>query len=177
MFPGLDDAVFSLYGLEEERVLVEEALEITIGHRRDRDESKALRRPTPQDLTAYAEQLRAVVSPLLRTRQQRGITAEILHGGASPLASVRFGMVPASRDVPVAVTDTEGLDSILRRIEDRLRNQITDRVLAKRFLRVYAPDELYVIKPAELRYWTRSAALNDADEILAEHLGDERGMQ
>jgi len=178
LLPELDEAVFSLYGLgEEERVLVEEVLEITIGHRRDRDESEALRRPTPQDLTAYAEQLRAVVSPLLRTRQQRGITAEILDAGACPLATVRFGMVPASRDVPVTVTDAGGLDSILRRIEGRLRNRITDRVLAKRFLRVYAPDELYVIKPAELRYWSRSAALNDADEILAEHLGDERGMQ
>jgi hypothetical protein len=28
-----------------------------------------------------------------------------------------------------------------------------------------------VVKPAQIRFWTRSAGLNDADAVLAEHFG------
>jgi hypothetical protein len=37
-------------------------------------------------------------------------------------------------------------------------------------MRVYGPSEVYIIKPAEARLWSRSAAINDADAVLAEHL-------
>ena len=30
-------------------------------------------------------------------------------------------------------------------------------------------NEYFILKPAELRYWTRTAGLNDADIILADH--------
>ena len=30
----------------------------------------------------------------------------------------------------------------------------------------YEPDRVHVLKPLNRRYWTRTAALNDADEIL-----------
>ncbi|HUU22237.1 MAG TPA: SAM-dependent methyltransferase, partial [Phycisphaerae bacterium] len=120
----------------------------------------------------------SAVEPLLRTRNQRTMAAEVLDVGAAPLAVVLFRMLARpDRRPPVVRTEARGLAPALSAIEERLHVEIADEVFAKRFLRVYGKDELYVIKPAELRYWTRSAALNDADEILAEHLGAERGMQ
>jgi len=176
----LDEQVFRLYGVtdEAERVLVEDTLDITLDLRREKGGSKALRRPTPDAMEAYAKQFISAVEPLLRTRNQRTMAAEVLDVGAAPLAVVLFRMLARpDRRPPVVRTEARGLAPALSAIEERLHVEIADEVFAKRFLRVYGKDELYVIKPAELRYWTRSAALNDADEILAEHLGAERGMQ
>ena len=39
----------------------------------------------------------------------------------------------------------------------------------RRHLRLYVDDDLFVVKPSEHRNWTRIAALNDADAILADH--------
>jgi len=175
----LDEAVFALYGIDDpqERVFVRDAMEVTIDHRRAKAASRALRPATTQDLTAYAEQLRGTLASLIQSGNRRGMVAEVLDVGASPLAVVRLRRVSSARQRQVAVTEAESLDSVLRRIEGQLRAPITDQVFAKRFLRVYGADDLHVVKPAELRYWTRSAALNDADEILAEHMGEDGAIR
>jgi hypothetical protein len=40
----------------------------------------------------------------------------------------------------------------------------------------YEPDRVHILKPLARRYWTRTAALNDADEIVA-HMMEENGWQ
>jgi hypothetical protein len=39
----------------------------------------------------------------------------------------------------------------------------------RRQLRLYGDGDLFILKPTEARYWTRTAGLNDADVILADH--------
>jgi hypothetical protein len=34
-------------------------------------------------------------------------------------------------------------------------------------IKVFGQDTIHIVKPAERRFWTRSAAYNDADEIVA----------
>jgi hypothetical protein len=41
----------------------------------------------------------------------------------------------------------------------------------RRVLRIYGAEDVYIVKPADQRYWTRSRALNDADAMIAEQLG------
>ena len=39
----------------------------------------------------------------------------------------------------------------------------------RRQLRLYGEDDVFILKPTEVRYWTCTAGLNDADVILADH--------
>jgi hypothetical protein len=71
----------------------------------------------------------------------------------------------------VKATSVPKIDKVLAELDRHLGGMITDRIYSQRILRVYAGDDLYVVKRAALRYWSRSAALNDSDLILAEHLG------
>lgn len=176
---NLNDAVLRLYGLcDDDEVLIRDALDITIDRRRNRDKSRALKPPTRDELAAYCQQMMDVIQPLLASRNKRNFVVEILDMGPSPLAVVNFRMVPTGgRKREIRTTRVPGLPNVLDRIEEQLGARITDRVYSQRVLRVYAGDDLYVVKPAELRYWSRSAALNDSDEILAEHLGVDRGVQ
>jgi hypothetical protein len=55
-------------------------------------------------------------------------------------------------------------------IAERLRLSVTEHLTVARELRVYADDEIFVVKPAAARYWTESAGLADADSCLGDSL-------
>ncbi|BAY89817.1 MULTISPECIES: HsdM family class I SAM-dependent methyltransferase [unclassified Tolypothrix] len=167
----LDEAVFNLYGLEDhERVLVEDTTQITIDWYMNREKSTALRRPQTADLEAYAIQFMSVIKPFLQTLNERSIVAEILSIPKAPLQVVKFSIVPYPGREPVIQTvQAEDLVTVLKSIAEQLPPQLADRVFTRRNARIYVGEYLYIIKPAQLRYWTRSAGLNDADTVLAEH--------
>ena len=174
----LNDAVYTLYGIDDEaRILIEDAIDITIDSRRTRSIRRAFTPPTLPQMTQYAEQTMRVLCPFLSGRRARSMAAEILDVKAAPLKAVRFSMVPASATPPqITCTHVPDMAAILQRIEGQLRRCVADDIYGQMFIRIYAKDELYIVKPGELRYWSRSAALNDADDILAEHLGVRSGL-
>jgi hypothetical protein len=61
------------------------------------------------------------------------------------------------------------LVAVLKNIAEQLPPKLADHVFTRRNARIYVGEYLYIIKPAQLRYWSRSAGLNDADTVLAEH--------
>jgi hypothetical protein len=62
------------------------------------------------------------------------------------------------------------LITVLKSIAKQLLSKLADRVFTRRNLKVYVGENIYIIKPCQLRYWSRSAGLNDADAVLAENL-------
>jgi hypothetical protein len=180
---ALDDAVLDLYGLEpDERVLAGEA--VSRAHPLV-FESRAVRSalaaaPAAGEVRAYAGQVARTVDAHLRARGQRhleAITYSRASGGGGAglgvpgVTAVRFVMAAgAPGDAPVVregdPADLEALAGLLR---GRLEADIPPYLNERRQLRLYGADDLFVLKPTEARYWTRTAGLNDADVILADH--------
>ncbi len=170
----LDTAVYDLYGLDaRQRILVEDMLRVTIDFQREVDQSTSLLKPSADQLAAYAEQFISVINDFLSLRNERKTTAEIFELPANcPLQVVRFAMVPRShRGRNVRIVDRQELGPLLQRIAGSLPMEIASDVYTRRHLRFYAPGEVYLVKPAQVRFWTRSAGMNDADAVLSEHLG------
>jgi type I restriction-modification system DNA methylase subunit len=167
----LDEAVFNLYGLnDKERILIEDTTQITIDWYMNREKSTALRSPLAADLEAYTIQFMSVIKPFLQTLNERSIVAEIFSIPKAPLQVVKFSLVPYPGREPVIQTiQAEDLVTVLKSIAKQLPPQLADRVFTRRNARIYVGEYLYIIKLAQLRYWSRSAGLNDADTVLAEH--------
>ena len=68
---------------------------------------------------------------------------------------------------------TEELQESLRRIKRSLREDC-GHFSYMRGLKIFEQNELHLIKPLTLRHWTRTAALNDADEIATAILSARR---
>ncbi|MBE9050537.1 N-6 DNA methylase [Nostocales cyanobacterium LEGE 11386] len=168
----LDEAVFNLYGLnEEEKIIIQDKLKFTIEIWNKRNKSVALKIPLAIDLEAYAKQFMSVIKPFLQTLNERSIVADIFSIPKTPLQVVKFRIVPYPGREPVIQTVQAGdLMTVLKSIAKQLPPQLADRVFTRRNTRIYVGENLYIIKPAQLRYWSRSAGLNDADTVLAEHL-------
>ena len=62
------------------------------------------------------------------------------------------------------------LEQALRRVMAALPMTMSRNVTLQPDLKVFIEDALYVVKPRSMRYWLRSTALNDADEIAGDLL-------
>lgn len=169
----LDAAVYALYGLEHrQQVLVDDMLGYTIDLHQNGDRSAAVQPPKIANLKAYAEHFISVLSDYLSIRNERTCIAEVFKlPQSSLLRIVKFRMVKKPAHAPkVQTVEHVELAPLLDQISAHLPERISDRVHTRRNLRVYGPSEVYIIKPAEARFWSRSAGLNDADAVLAEHM-------
>ncbi|MDY7006484.1 MAG: N-6 DNA methylase [Cyanobacteriota bacterium] len=169
---SLNKLVYSLYDLDStEQVLVEDANKFTIDLYMNREKSAALKKPKPNNLIKYASHLIEVIQPFLQTLNQRTIVADVIDVDKAPLQVVKFSIIPVpGRDSIVEIIPGQKLETVLKRIAEQLPQQLADRIYTRRDLRIYAGEDIYIVKPAKQIYWTRSAGFNDADTILSEHL-------
>lgn len=168
----LDDAVFDLYDLSSmERILVQDTLNFTIDLRMRGEASKALDRPENRELEAYSLQLVNTIQPFFRTLNEMMIVASIFETKAAPLQVVRFSVIPVYEPTPsTQIVAGQILDDVLERIAIQLPARISDTIYTRRNLRIYTGNDFYIVKPSQRRQWSRYAALNDADMVIAEQM-------
>jgi len=58
----------------------------------------------------------------------------------------------------------------MNQMAENLRTEIADHMYIQRSLRIYENDSFWIIKGVQKRLWSKSAALNDADAVLREHM-------
>lgn len=180
---SLDRAVYELYGLERDEAVV--ASEAVIRARALQFESRDQRMefvkaPSATTLGAYAAEVVRTVNAYLRARGKRHLEA-VIYGrrfrkvkpgeNSSGLTAVKFRMADgAPTNGPIVRhgddADTDRLAALFHGQESADEPPYLNE---RRVVRVYRENELFVLKPSEARYWTRTAGLNDADVILADH--------
>lgn len=183
LIAALDHAVCELYGLERDEAIiasdgVQRARALLFEGRAER--MTLVKRPSSDDLTAYASEVVRTVNAYLRARGKRYLEAVIYPrhiavgnaiDGTPGVDAVRFAMVAgAPTDVPCV---HQGSDAEIARLSALFRGQVSSDVPPylneRRQLRIYDENALFILKPSEVRYWTRTAGLNDGDAVLADH--------
>ncbi len=180
---ALDEAVAGLYEFDRfELVLARESIErarmlIFEGRKRRRAFVKP---PNREPLHAYASAVASVVDGYLRSKGARHLEAAVFSqplisadwiDGAGGLTAVRFRMGAGAppRDPAIEQGEQSELQALAAQLRGWMTTDIPPYLNERRNLRLYLGDSLFVVKPSEVRYWTRTAGLNDADIILADH--------
>lgn len=180
---ALDAAAGELYEFDRhELVLARESIErarmlIFEGRKRRR---AFVMPPHHEPLQAYAGTVTSVVDDYLRTRGTRHLEAAVYSrplisaswaDGGGGLTAVRFRMSAGApgREPAIAVGEDAELVALAEQLKGWMKTDLPPYLNERRNLRLYLGDSLFVVKPSEVRYWTRSAGLNDADVILADH--------
>ena len=179
---ALDEVVYDLYDLEaQERVALGESVDRvrfliseSVAERR-----QAYEKPSWEDVCRYATEVLRTINPYLRARGTRHLEAIVcrdaersveLSASVPGATAVRFVMVPGAPTEPI-VKPGNSADTV--RLATRLRNAVGDEgapcLNQSRVLRIYGDADLSILKPSQAKYWTRTAGLNDADTILADH--------
>jgi len=121
----------------------------------------------------------ALLCELLNTWSRRGsyqVSGKIIFAPRSGMAVITLQKV-ASQDIrPIDEhLSSSELDAVISRIL-KLLPRHEGSIAYYRNLKVFDRDKLYILKPIAYRFWSKTTALNDADEIAAAILtSDYRG--
>lgn len=94
------------------------------------------------------------------------VSSRVLIGKSSGLGIVSLFLGDAPQDLHGEGTAPWDLDLVLRRIAELLPERSRGSHLMRN-IKIFDKKSLHIIKPLSRRYWMRSTALNDADEIAA----------
>jgi hypothetical protein len=172
----LEKSVSELYELSEQEVILVEdtiALGITPILAKNLRFLNALLHATSNDLQNYARRVCTQLNGILNDDGQWLTAIVIEFKQPSPLRACRFRYKNLDRNELITVIQFENIENILEQMSQDLRAEVADHVYVQRSLHVYEPDGFWIIKSAEKRLWSESAALNDADMIVCEHMEED----
>jgi hypothetical protein len=163
----LDELVYEYYGLDDHGIaLVEDSFEYLIPAMQPRRGAglKAIwANCKREDRQAYAATLCDALKPWFDNAIDASLAAM-----SSDIAVLRLALVKDRRKAPYSERDTPDADLFLRNISANLPYQLPGNFQIVPDLRFVMDDGMYLVKPMQLRYWLRSTALADAEQIAAE---------
>ena len=194
---AIAERVFEIYGVAPaERQLVRDMVEYGIGFfkwskrktrrlndsdwtkrriQKPSDLNRPVQHPDTLMLKEYAETFVEVVTALLRYQDQT-LNATVYKDGV-PLSVVGFELVSLADAKEVQVIDSSlRLRETLNKLDHLLLEQHAPALYMRRHVRIYDIPWLYLVRPSERRFWTRSQARADADSFVAESLSHSRAV-
>jgi len=109
------------------------------------------------------------------TSRRQSLSAEV-YDVEGPLRVVKFRFVLCGNSGPtVDVVARQDLSGLLEKIAASFDSEISTQIYTRRHLRLYAGDTFYIVKPAQKRFWIRSAGMADGDSVVKDLMGTDRG--
>ncbi|MGB8345217.1 MAG: hypothetical protein WCD86_10060, partial [Ktedonobacteraceae bacterium] len=172
----LNRQIYACFHLSErEKQHIHETIEYTIKFFHRPETSLALKEPSSLEMEkTYAQSYMQSLNFYLEMVDRKLTSTVYAHAQEkSPLLVVKFSL--NMLDAGIADIREEAPDDEMRQALSKLSKLSTERVSGRMYHRrnfkIYENDDedtLYIVKPAERRYWTIGAALSDAEETLAD---------
>jgi hypothetical protein len=170
----LNDLTFEALNFSSRvRTVVEDLVRIRLGLNQGKMERSAVGLPPIDELRAYARTLRDELDHFISESSSARHRIDILVDGSSGLVAVDL---VAGTDGPSvgniwAASEREG-----HQLAETRRQLVEHRaqwIYFNRNLRIYEGSRTYVLKPLQRFHWTRTQAIQDAAEIIADCLEPE----
>jgi len=170
----LEPLVREYYGINEyEAMLIEDTLQLakeSFHPRQSTTDIPTLASVSKEACQTYAKTLCEMLNNFGQGSGFK-VNGEVIKG--QPYSVVRVSLTETiRRNVPVS-TANEELARIFKRMRPLLQHEQRWFVFCQN-LKVFDGDDLYILKPMQMRFWSHTVALNDADEIAGAIL-DSRG--
>jgi hypothetical protein len=155
------------------RAAVEDLVRVRLGLVEGKVEGSAVRQPIREEFKSYAQTLRDELDDFVRGSSSTRHRVDILVGADSGLVAVDLAVGGSASQVVNVwnASDLEGQQ--LAQTRRRLIEHRAQWLYFNRNLRVYEGSLTYVLKPLQRFHWTRTQAIQDAAEIIADCLEPE----
>jgi hypothetical protein len=165
----LDALVSDALGLsDEERVLVHDLVEIRMPLVDGQVAGPAIRPPTFPEVGAYVQALEHALNAFTDDGSNERHHINAVVAGVGGVTEIAFGALDrAAARAPIVRNADQLEEQRLKHIFAQLSARHSQWLYFDRNLFVHQEDRSYILKPAQLLWWTRSQALADADEMIA----------
>jgi type I restriction-modification system DNA methylase subunit len=165
--PEVDDIVnqlaTKLYHLNESEIIqINDTIKYTLDYYRKKNNSIAVKPVDESTLREYIDIYCGILNDSFSSLDN--VFVGTIYDGKGPLRVISTKLVekPKKMDVPYILNGE--LESVLNRLDEQLIEEMSPSIYIRRNLRRYSGDTTFIVKPNQMRYWTQSAALRDADE-------------
>ena len=156
----------------EEKHLMEDALLYSLDLFQKGEDSVAYKRCTMDESTSYAKILCSNINELLKYEDIRvGSTVyEIPMRLPLNIVAIHFnmGFEVSTEEKARVEKSSQKINSLLSKIDNYTYERFSESIYFRKTVKYSVDDTIYLIKPNEKRFWSRSVALNDADDIMLE---------
>ena len=152
-----------MYRLKEyERYQIDDVIDYVYDYFKNKKRSVSFSRPSIDSYKLYYASVKEVLTRTFGTGV--GFSGDLYFGDA-PLSVLALNVEhPTTKDLNV-ITNNDQLNEILLNLDRSLVDN-QQMVFVRRNLRIYQREKIFIVKPAQRKYWTYSAACRDADEIF-----------
>jgi methylase of polypeptide subunit release factors len=130
--------------------------------------------PQMSDLLAYGILLRDELDQFTKGRVRHQVSFTCSPGREMVICQVAVKNASQPFDVSVN-SGNEHLNTALSNLNRKLKQQFSQWVYVRRGLRIFEGPNVYICKTPRLIDWTKTQALNDADDLIAEVLSRSNG--
>jgi N-6 DNA Methylase len=173
----LDDTVEELLSIPKDTgVVTREFISIRLQLDNGKSIVPATESPNEEYLQKYGLHLRDELDTFTEGSGLRH-KVELTHSKQLIVCSVEFVRSATSTSIDVIVERAQGdLSLFLSRIQEKAKQRFSQWVYVQRSLRIFEDSRVYICKSPRLIDWTRTQALNDSDDIIAEILSANREL-
>ena len=159
----LEQFARNMYRLKEyECYQIDDVIDYVYDYFKNKNRSVSFSRPSIDNYKLYYTSLKVILTRTFGTGM--GFSGDLYFGDA-PLSVLVLNVEHSTTKDLNVIIDNEQLNEILLNLDRSLvDNQQT--VFVRRNLRIYQSEKIFIVKPAQRKYWTYSAACRDADEIF-----------
>ena len=164
----IDRLVFEFFCLSEQEVmLVEDTIKYIVPAIQPRRSTfPAIWQPTGEDdRREYARVLVSAVSGWMNL-DKRASAALVARN--DDMAILRLRQISPGRETGYVEETESQVGDVLAEISSAIGGELPGNLQQMPDLRVYADDDMYLVKPNRKRFWMRSCALADAEQIAVE---------
>ncbi len=156
---------------QNECVLIADLVNLTLDGFQNKKESIAFHPCIADNMEQYGLFLSKTINDFLKFGSQLTSWATIFTVSTkNPLNIIALRLNKSQQAGKVVLDNEQNLDVLLKEIEIFTYKEYAESIYYRKTVRYYKDDTVYIIKPNEKRFWSRSLAMNDAQEIIAELL-------
>lgn len=159
----LEQFVRNMYRLKEyECYQIDDVIDYVYDYFKNKKRSVSFSRPNIDSCKLYCSSVKGVLTRTFGT----GVNfSGDLYLGDAPLSVLVLNVEhPSTKDLNVIINNDQLNEILLNLDRSLIDNQ--QMVFVRRNLRIYQREKIFIVKPAQRKYWTYSAACRDADEIF-----------
>jgi methylase of polypeptide subunit release factors len=171
----LDDAVENLLSIPKNiGIITREFISVRLQLNKGKSVVPATAYPTEDNLYDYALHLRDELDTFT---EGSGLRHKILLTHSKDLIVCSVEFIRSTESIDVHIEKAQGnSSSLLADIQAKTKQQFSQWVYVQRSLRIFEDSKIHICKSPRLIDWTRTQAMNDADDIIAEILSAKRKL-
>ena len=155
----------SLALTDKEIAIINDTIDYTLDLFHNKEKSSALR--PVENIILYTRMLCNEINDFLVDQELHINPTLYKNNKNTPLVIIKLSFDKKKIEY---VNSNENIDVELQRINQNLWKQHGCNIYFRKKMNYYDGDDIYVIRPNQKRFWTQSAAINDASEIILECL-------